>query len=159
VTDSSPTDDKVLVLAYGNPLRTDDGVGWRVAERLGPLVAPQRVEVLSLHQLVPELAEDASRARLVVFIDASVADPPGGIVRRAVSAPAAPGDVRTHHMTPATLLGLARQLYGRSAPGVLYSVGAACVEMGESLSPTVQAAMDDLVRQVHHCICEALRHA
>ena len=71
--------DGVLVVGYGNPLRGDDGVGWRVAERLA---ADQRLDgaaVLQRHQLTPELALDISAVSLVVFIDASRDLPPGSV--------------------------------------------------------------------------------
>ena len=52
----------VLVLAYGNPLRRDDGVGWVIGERLAELLPEEAVDVRVLHQLTPELAEPISRA-------------------------------------------------------------------------------------------------
>ena len=105
----------VLVIGYGNTLRSDDGVGWHVAALLAddprlavdppvaadvqfaadsPLAANSRsgadlrlagVEVLAVHQLTPELAVDMSRASLVILIDASVDDPPGAITVRPVT--------------------------------------------------------------------------
>ena len=61
----------VLVIGYGNALRTDDGIGWHVAERLADDARLDGVMVIQRHQLTPELALDISRADLVVLIDAS----------------------------------------------------------------------------------------
>src|ERR1035438_8523471 len=60
---------RVLILAYGNPLRGDDAFGWRVAERLLELPPDPSVEILRLHQLTPELMDPLSRADLALFID------------------------------------------------------------------------------------------
>src|SRR5215472_4005839 len=68
---------RVLIIGYGNPLRADDGVGWRMACRLGELVRDEPFEVLAVHQLTPELAEPISRAELVIFVDASHNGLPG----------------------------------------------------------------------------------
>jgi hypothetical protein len=48
---------QVLIVGYGNPLRGDDGLGWRAAERLRTVIQDAGVEILALHQLTPELME------------------------------------------------------------------------------------------------------
>ena len=48
----------VLVIGYGNVLRSDDGVGWHVTERLASDARFASVTVLQRHQLTPELALD-----------------------------------------------------------------------------------------------------
>ena len=68
---------RVLIVAYGNPLRSDDGVGWVVAEELRRRLASPEVEVLQLQQLLPEVAESLSRADTVIFVDASCDGEPG----------------------------------------------------------------------------------
>ena len=56
---------KVFVVGYGNPLRGDDGVGQEVAQVLARqrhhLPALAGTDVMSTHQLVPEMALDLSR--------------------------------------------------------------------------------------------------
>ena len=54
--------DGVLVIGYGNALRTDDGFGWHAAGRLAADPRLDGAEILQLHQLTPELALDISRA-------------------------------------------------------------------------------------------------
>ena len=61
----------VLVVGYGNPLRSDDGIGWHAARLLATDPRLDRARVLTRHQLAPELAEDVSRASLVVLVDAA----------------------------------------------------------------------------------------
>ena len=79
----------VLVIGCGNPLRGDDGLGWRAAAALRPC-PPPGTTIITCHQLLPELAELLSRAALVILIDASAADPPG-LIR---CAPVAPPDIK-----------------------------------------------------------------
>jgi hydrogenase maturation protease len=67
----------LLIIGYGNPLRGDDGLGVEVACCLKEIIRDESVEVLSQHQLMPELADPVSRASLVVFVDARVGDTPG----------------------------------------------------------------------------------
>ena len=62
----------VLVLGYGNILRTDDGIGWRVAECLADDPRLAGVSVIGCHQLTPELALDLSQASLAILVDAAV---------------------------------------------------------------------------------------
>jgi hypothetical protein len=65
--------ESILVIAWGNPLREDDGVAWHVLEALRALRPHPALPALHLrhaHQLVPEMAECVSRATGVVFVDA-----------------------------------------------------------------------------------------
>ena len=58
-----------LVIGYGNTLRSDDGAGQRVAEKIGQWELPG-VGALAVHQLTPELAENIAQADAVIFVDA-----------------------------------------------------------------------------------------
>ena len=73
-----PISDSTLIVAYGNPLRGDDGVGWQAAILLSRELKDQ-VQVLTRHQLTPELAETLSEASRVIFIDAAAQGPAGQI--------------------------------------------------------------------------------
>jgi len=70
---------RLLILGYGNPLRGDDGVGWHAVHRLRERSAELDADVMSCHQLTPELAEAVSRAERVIFIDARVGPTPGTV--------------------------------------------------------------------------------
>ena len=67
----------VLIIGYGNPLRTDDGLGWQAVQRLAASLKHAPVEALAVHQLTPELGESIRSAGLVIFIDASHEGQPG----------------------------------------------------------------------------------
>jgi hydrogenase maturation protease len=145
---------RALVIGCGSTLRSDDGVGWHAATALAtdPRLAA-RADVLAVHQLTPELALDMSRATLVVLVDAAAGGPPGEIaVRRLLpelddEARAGSGS-SSHHAGPAELLALARELYGSAPPAVIVSIAAASLDVGEDLSPEVQAALPAAVESV-----------
>jgi hydrogenase maturation protease len=126
-----------LVLAYGNPLRGDDGVGWRIAEMLR---GEPGTEIVCVHQLVPELAGRISGADGVLFLDAAAGDGLGRVTLRHVRADAAPGSLG-HVLTPDTLLYLARRLYGRTPPAVLLTVGGRDFAVASGLSSLVTEAL------------------
>lgn len=136
-----------LVIGYGNPLRGDDGAGLVVAERLAAAIDRRAdADIRACHQLTPELAEPVSRASLVIFIDAAVDGQPGDIAQ-ADLVPEAPEGIFTHHVTPATLLAAARDLYGVCPRAVLLSITGAAFELGDRLSPPVERALAVLERQ------------
>ncbi len=138
-----------LVICYGNALRSDDGLGWHAAARLTQDPRLQGAQVLWQHQLTPELAVDVSTASLVVLVDASDGDEAGAIsVRRLLDEAPADGSAWSHHLGPAELIALARELWGASPPVFVVSVGAANLEVGDRLSPAVEQALPGLVDAV-----------
>ena len=140
---------KTLVIGYGNPLRGDDGLGWRAAELLAGRIHDPDVEILACHQLTPEMAEPLSRAERAIFIDAACDNNRGEIAGRALVPERSPLERFTHHLTPEVLLGLARELYGHAPEARMWSVGAASFDFGETLSPEVEAALPALVNLIH----------
>ena len=135
----------VLVVGYGNSLRSDDGIGWHAARRLAadPRLAGARV--LARHQLVPELAVEVSQASLVVLVDAATDGDPGSIsVRRVRPRRLAPA-AWTHHLDPEALAWLAEALYGAVPPIVLVTVAAGSVAEGDGLTRALERALPEVV--------------
>jgi hydrogenase maturation protease len=138
----------VLVVGYGNPLRSDDGIGWHAAGLLAtdPRLAGARV--LAHHQLVPELAADVSRASLVVLVDAAVEGHPGSLSVRPVRPRPPTPTTWSHHLDPETLAGLAETLYGFTPPIVLVSVAAGSFAEGDGLSGTLTQVLPEVVEVI-----------
>ena len=65
----SPPDGTILVIGYGNTLRSDDGVGPRVAMAVASREWPG-FNAIAVQQLTPELAEPLAAAELAIFVDA-----------------------------------------------------------------------------------------
>ncbi len=138
---------RVLIVAYGNPLRSDDGVGWIVADELHPRLASPLVEVMRLQQLLPEVAESVSRAETVIFVDASRDGEPGEIRCQPVAAP--PTKVQfSHQLSPAEVLGLACQLYGATPQAFCVTLAGESFEHGEGVSGKVAAHLPLLAAEV-----------
>ncbi len=142
----------VLVVGYGNALRSDDGVGWHAARllaadpRLRSDPGLANVEVRAEHQLAPELALDFSRVGLVVLIDADadLAAASGSISVRELAVEPLGGST-SHHVEPGMLLALARELYGRVPRAVVIRVGVETMDVGDTLSPPVAASLRAIV--------------
>ncbi len=142
----------VLIIGYGNPLRSDDGVGRHAARRIAETIQPRDVDVLTPHQLTPDLVEPAHNARLVIFIDASVEDSPGKIRSRRLVPESALPLLRAHYLTPAGLMACVKKIYGKCPPAVLYSVGAKCFEFDENLSADVRHSLPELMDRIYQLI-------
>ncbi len=139
---------RILIVGYGNPLRSDDGLGWRAAEELSrslPL-AQVEAEVVIRQQLTPELADNLTRADVVFFIDAARRGQPGELACEPVTPQ--PSTIHTHQCSPAGLLALAQQLYGASPQAFVVSLCGECFEHGAALSAAVEAGLPKLTALV-----------
>ena len=134
-----------LIIGYGNVLRSDDGVGWHIAERLANDPRFDDVTVLQRHQLTPELSLDVSRADVVALVDASQGRAAGMFTIERVAASENAVTTWSHRLEPATLLTLAQELYGHAPEVYLVSVGVASLDVGDSLSPALEAALPRVV--------------
>ena len=139
---------KALIIGYGNPLRSDDGFGWQAGRLLARELAGQEAEVITCHQLTPELAEPLSRARCAVFIDADTGGEPGQIHRRDLHPKAPASSAFTHSCSPSGLLAGAQGLYGSCPAAILITVSAQTFEFGDSLSAAVSNALPEVMDQV-----------
>jgi len=140
--------DGVVVVGYGNALRTDDGLGWYAADRLASDPRLTGVTVLQRHQLMPELALDISAAALVVLVDASHGLPAGTVTVTPVEHAGDATTTWSHHLSPPSVVSLAHELYGRAADVFLVSCGVESIEMGDRLSPVGEAALPQVVDAV-----------
>lgn len=142
----------ILIVGYGNGLRSDDGVGRVVAERLADDPRLSGATVLSVHQLTPELAIDVSRARVVVLIDAALGGRPGAITVGRLAPPRSPAVTPTtsftHSLDATSLVALATGLFGGVPRVHLVTIAVATMDVGDQLSPTVAAVLPRAVELV-----------
>lgn len=137
---------RVLVICIGNTLRSDDGFAWHVADEL---LSQQNeaLHVIKVLQLTPELAEAISSAEQVIFVDAAAHGEPGILTCDPVTG--SESDLRySHDFTPATLIQMAKTLYGHQPKAFLICVAGKVFEHGESLSPEVSGAIHAGVAKV-----------
>ncbi|MGA7415136.1 MAG: hydrogenase maturation protease [Bryobacteraceae bacterium] len=121
-----------VIIGYGNPLREDDGLGWRAADLLASHSGLGAAEIIQRHQLLPELAGDLAEAALVVFLDAAVDLAPGEI--RCERVEAEPPNGWSHEFGPSQLLGLALDLNGCGPAAYLIRGGVCKTDLGDQLS-------------------------
>ena len=146
----------VLLIAYGNVSRRDDGVAIHILRRLRgslglPIVADddeveehlaKQVAALVVHQLGPELVEDMVSYDCVVFMDAHTEAPGWEPVHWQTITPAYRPSIVTHHVRPETLLALCLSLYSRCPRGYILSVLGIDFDLGEELSPETAARVE-----------------
>jgi hydrogenase maturation protease len=134
---------RCLILACGNTLRSDDGVGPKLSAWAQERFRDQpQVCVISRQQWTPDLAAEIAAADSVFFVDASLKAPPGRVRLAPVSSRVDDSAPDSHHLSPNQLLGLTRSLYGSiKTHAMLLTVGISSTELGETLSTPVEAAL------------------
>jgi hydrogenase maturation protease len=132
----------ILVIGYGNPLRTDDAIGQHVAWELKKYFKRTDLLVQIVYQLTPELVEIVSHFDYVIFIDARIGTTPGQIIQEEIR-PYYGSGALTHNVNPAALLAEASVLYDKTPAGMLISVVGDGFDYGTNLSP---------------CLCQMLPH-
>jgi hydrogenase maturation protease len=137
---------RVLVICIGNTLRCDDGFAWHVADEL-VRQGDENLHVLKVLQLTPELAEAISEAALIIFVDAAAHGEPGTLTCDPVAS--SESDLRySHDFTPATLIQMAKTIYGKQPKAFLICAAGKVFEHGESLSPEVASTVPAAVARV-----------
>ena len=135
-----------LIIGYGNQSRRDDGVGWFILEQLAALNLPE-VELETSQQLEIEASETISRYDAVIFVDAAIPEAPEAI-QRSVVTPNFQSHAVAHYLTPADVLSLCKTLYGREPKAVLFSIRGRDFNFGTTLTPEVEQAARDVVKQI-----------
>ncbi len=141
---------RCLILACGNSLRGDDGVGpWLAAWAEERFRANPDVRVILRQQWTPELAEEIAHAEFAIFIDSSLESDPGETLVVPVAPEPRGAALATHHLSAGELLGLTQELFNflpRNA--LLLTVGADSTELKEELSDAVKAALPQACAEI-----------
>ncbi len=152
---------RCLILACGNTLRGDDGVGpWLASWAEERFRDEAGARVISRQQWTLELAAEIAAAESVLFIDCSVAVAAGSVTVVDVQPTDAAGGLNTHQQGASELLGLARDLYN-SLPiaAALLTVGAGSLELGEEFSQPVRDAIPLACGKVDEMVLRFLARA
>lgn len=144
---------RVLVACVGNVLRRDDGFGYVVAQRLGPM--PDGVDVLESGiggmAIVQELMRGYAGLILVDAVDRGGA--PGTLFLIDPTVGEASNVPDIHLANPDRVLAMAKGL--GCLPERLLLVGCQPVDadgMGQELSPVVERAVDVAVKRIHETV-------
>ena len=138
----------ILLIAYGNNLRGDDGAGLVLAERLEQIwhAAGVPVRYLPVRQLTPELAAEMAHNEIstVVFVDTRDANEEGKqptIQLKAITGgPASPST--GHQLDPTDLLTYTRLLYNKEPTSWLITTPGVDFSLGAKLSPIASTALE-----------------
>lgn len=142
--------DDLLVIGYGNTLRSDDGAGPRVAEAVAAMNLPG-VRALVCPLLTPELADPISQTRAVLFVDAAV-DAPHEVRLRRLE-PAESAQIMTHAADPRTLLALAREVFGHAPEAWWLTIPAVNFDFGGGFSEPTQQGIAAALEKTQAWLC------
>ena len=138
---------RALVIAIGNRMRADDGVGHRVADLLEP--APG-VVFLRLHQLAPEIASEMQDAELVLFLDADPAAEYPSLER--IDGQVEGPSPLSHWTSPGALVSLSTQLYGFHGEAWLCHLPARDFTHSAEITPEAEAQTSVAARLVRELL-------
>jgi hydrogenase maturation protease len=155
-----------LLIGIGNPGRGDDALGPALAARLAglepgsvPEGAVIDIPVLAVsaswkYQLNIEDAHLIKDCGRVVFADAEAASEIPVALRRVE--PAAAIAFTTHEMTPASVLALCEELYGRAPEGWLLTMRGYVWALGENLSARAALNLEEALRRIREFVLSGL---
>jgi hydrogenase maturation protease len=154
-----PSASHSLILACGNTLRSDDGIGpWLAQWAEEKFAGAPAIQVISRQQWTPDLAEEIAQAKFVLFIDCSIESLPGDVRLIPVEPSALALGLATHHQGAPELLALARDLYNSlPAKAALLTIGACSTELGEAFSNPVLDAIPRACSLLERTILDLLR--
>lgn len=144
--DSSPASacPTLLVIGYGNELRSDDAAGPRVAEAIRARSNSQ-LTALAVHQLTPELAGLIANFDGVIFVDAATdAD---AVQLRPVSASRS-GDMMAHVSDPAGILSLAAIAFEKAPRAWQVTIPVENLDYGETISERTRTGIADALSKI-----------
>ncbi|WP_416669881.1 hydrogenase maturation protease [Egbenema bharatensis] len=157
-SDKPCTSSPILVIGYGNPLRSDDGIGPQIAETLESWHLPQ-VQTIAVHQLTPELAALLVQFDGVIFVDASLHRNSQTIPQISIepiqfaSFPDSPPSSLIGHLSdPRSLLTLTQALYHQVPQAWWMMVPGVNFEVGDQLSGIGKQNVDIALHQLTHFI-------
>jgi hydrogenase maturation protease len=144
----------LLIIAVGNPSRSDDALGPLFLDRLAEspewLHNQDRIELLTDFQLQIEHAVDLENRTLALFVDASVACQ--SPFQFTCLQPAEDTGYTSHALSPAVVLQVYRQINSNPPPPAFQlAIHGEHFELGEALSAAAQAnlaAALDFTRQL-----------
>ncbi len=147
-----PNPPTILVIGYGNDLRSDDAVGQRIADSVATWAIPN-VRSLAVHQLTPELAASLESTQRVIFVDACLASEEEAVVKVSPVEPVDSGNfILGHSSDPRSLLALALALYGHYPQAWLVTVPGINFDLGENLSPVAHRGVAEALEKIDDLI-------
>jgi len=134
----------ILIICIGNEIRSDDGVAIHLARELEKLKFPE-IEVITTHQLIPELADTISQFDLVIFVDASV-ETNKNIKLIKIEKNENQSEISTFHsLSPETLVHLSEKIFNKNPEAYILKIPANNFEFGTELHPQTKQKMFEAI--------------
>ena len=148
-----------MLIGIGNVDREDDGVGYRVVERLHQLHPDW--PILLVRQLLPELVDRVAGAAHLIFVDADVALTAGEIQLAQIqpAAATAHGGLGSHRLDPAQFMSLLQTVSGaeRGLPTAwCCRIGVERFGFGSTMSSKVDEAVVSAASEVEALVVRLL---
>lgn len=140
----------ILIIGYGNPLRSDDGVGQQIARQIAAWGLPN-IESIAAHQLTPELVEPLATVDVAIFIDAYPATAEQNTQVRSLEL-AKSGVTSGHWCEPSVLLAMTQALYGYHPQAWWVMVPGVNFGLGEHLSTVAQQGIEVALQEIEPLI-------
>lgn len=129
----------IALIGIGNPLRADDGIAHWVCNELEKLQLPG-IEIFAYHQLQTDLIESWLSYDELIIVDAAIDI--NGVQLETVSennnntefGKTAQSNSSSHHLHPATIKGLIKQLYNKDITIKLCKIEVNNFTLGGALS-------------------------
>ncbi|HAC62122.1 MAG TPA: hydrogenase maturation protease [Cyanothece sp. UBA12306] len=139
---------KILIIGYGNNLRSDDSAGQKLAEIINQWNL-ENVSSLAVHQLTPELSEAISQVDQVIFADALLTPSEQPATLQIIKLKAVSNTTNLgHYSDPSQLLSLTQAIYGRIPLAYWILIPAINFEFGEQLSPVTGKAIQLAITKI-----------
>jgi hydrogenase maturation protease len=121
----------IALIGIGNPLRADDGIAHWVCNELEKLELPG-VEIFTYHQLQTDLIEGWLSYDELIIIDAAIETK--GVMLETLENSTVSQAASSHHIDPATIKGLIKQLYNKDITIKLCKIEVNNFTLGDALS-------------------------
>lgn len=146
--------ERILIYAYGNPGRQDDGLGNRLIEELDKWIESKGIEGIELENNWQLNIEDSLRIAekdTVIFVDASNEEI-DDIHFSVVEPSEGRSDFTTHSASPSFILSLCIQLYGKHPKTFLLQIRGYSWDFKEGLSEKAEKNLEKALEFLKGCI-------
>ena len=148
----SKEDKKVFVVGVGNLLRSDDGVGPLIAEKIAKKNIAG-VSVITSQLLNIELLEDAIGYERILIIDAGAVG--SGVVLKKIECHGVAAQASSHHLSPEFLLAMAQELYEINLNLYVCCVRGQNFDVGNILSASVKELIPQAMARVEEFLMQS----
>ncbi|MFX1578141.1 MAG: hydrogenase maturation peptidase HycI [Promethearchaeota archaeon] len=146
---------KIAILGMGNDLRSDDGLGLYIIERLS--IDDPRVMIENVGSVPEGFARNLAEfgAERVIMVDAADMMKPPGHTELVTKDRIGGISISTHSMPLSFLMMYLEQETGGKT--VLIGIQPKSIQFGEGLTPEIQAVVDTIIKTLERIVNEYLR--